>query len=177
MTTSQKLCNLIKRQNMVSNLKTRQINRDPSTMKAIGYRVKWLRDLGEEKVKEMTKRDIAWATKVVDDLNKDERYLLARQRLEKLTNQELQRIVNNVDRICWDTYNFDAENNKFCPIAIAMNLHKTVSNPTDKLINAKISERFNPPNILKGIPGEWYTNNRRSDLISLCRLIISLRAC
>lgn len=105
----------------------------------------------------------------------DKRYILARERFETCTNEEIQRVLDNIDKICWDTHNFDPETSTFCPIAIAMNLHNTVKNPTDQLVKEEIAKRFNPTNIFKGTPGTFYTSNRKEDTINLCNEILNNR--
>ena len=47
---------------------------------------------------------------------KDQRYIVAKERLSSLTDEELQRILSNIDLILFDTFNFDE--GKFCPIAV-----------------------------------------------------------
>lgn len=103
---------------------------------------------------------------------RDDRYRLVKERLETCSNEELQRIIDDVDHICWDTFNFDKETNTYCPIAIAMNLHHELLNPTDELVMQKINERFDPTNILKGTPGIFYTANRKQDILKLCHEIL-----
>ena len=105
----------------------------------------------------------------------DPRYILTKQRLESLSNEELQRILDNVDITCWDTFNFDPETKTFCPIAIAMNLHNIVETPTDENVKEKMGERFQPTNIFKGTPGRFYTTNRKEDMINLCTEILNNR--
>lgn len=108
-------------------------------------------------------------------MNSDLRYQKAKQRLSSLSDEELKRILCDIDKILFDTHNFNE--GKFCPVAIAMNLHKTIDNPTDERIKNEISKRFRPVNIFKGIKGKFYTDNRREDLINLCKEILQERKC
>jgi len=110
-----------------------------------------------------------------DNREEDQRYVLAKERLRTCTNEELQRILDNLEITCFDTFNYDVSEGKFCPIAIAMNLHKTVENPTDQLVKNEIAKRFTPTNIFKGTPGTFYTTNRREDVINLCKEILNER--
>jgi NTP pyrophosphatase (non-canonical NTP hydrolase) len=110
-----------------------------------------------------------------DNREEDKRYVLAKERLRTCSNEELQRILDNLEITCFDTYNYDATEGKYCPIAIAMNLHNTVDNPTDQLIKEEIGKRFVPTNIFKGTPGKFYTTNRREDVINLCKEILDER--
>lgn len=110
-----------------------------------------------------------------DEREIDLRFVLAKERLESLTNEELQRILDNIDITCWDTYNFDEQRETYCPIAIAMNLHKIIIYPTDTLIEKEIGKRFQPSNIFKGTPGKFYTTNRKEDTINLVKQILQQR--
>lgn len=106
----------------------------------------------------------------------DARYNVFKERLNALSTEEVKRIQSKIDSICFDTFNFDSETQKFCPLAIGMNLHQTVKNPTNKLIVAEIGKRFNPVNALKGVKGNFYTENRREDLITICEKVLNERS-
>lgn len=103
----------------------------------------------------------------------DNRYTLAKERLSSLTTDEINRIIDNQDKTLWDTFNYNE--GKFCPIAIAMNLHNTLDNPTDENVKIEMAKRFNPTNIFKGTKGEFYTTNRQEDIIRLCKEILQER--
>ncbi len=105
----------------------------------------------------------------------DQRYILAKERLESCTTEELQRILDNLDITCWDTFHFDKDNKTFCPIAIAMNLHNVLNNPTNEEVKEQMKNRFGVANIFKGTPGNFYTTNRKEDMINLCTAIINSR--
>lgn len=103
----------------------------------------------------------------------DLRYIVAKNRLSTLTNEELQRIIDQVDiNMCFDTFNYDKKENKFCPISIALNFHNTIEDPTDEKVKKEISKRFDPPNIFKGIKGSFYRDNRRDDILELTKEIL-----
>lgn len=102
----------------------------------------------------------------------DARLELFRGRLNLFSVEELNEIVENIDSICLDTFNYDEANKTFCPIAVAMGLHKIIDNPTDDIVSEHIALVFNPPNALKGVKGKFYTNSRREDLLNLCLELI-----
>lgn len=102
----------------------------------------------------------------------DTRYRLIKERFSRLSKEEIQNIVDNIDLVCLDTHNYDEENKKYCPVAVAMNLHNTVSDPTDEKIKNEISKRFNPVNILKGVEGDFYRSDRKDDLLKICNEIL-----
>ena len=103
----------------------------------------------------------------------DRRYLLIKERLCKLTRVEIQRILDNVELLCTDTLNFDVEKQTYCPLALGMNLHETVKSPTDESIKQQIAKRFFPVNIIKGVEGDFYTKNRKADIINVCKEILN----
>lgn len=107
------------------------------------------------------------------DKEKDLRYILCKTRLESMSSVELNRIVTRTEKMLFDTFNFNE--GKFCPIAIGMNLHELIDNPTDENVKKGISERFSPTNIFKGTPGRFYTTNRKDDIVNLCKEIIGKR--
>lgn len=104
----------------------------------------------------------------------DARYRAVWNRLSKLTADQLQLIVDNIDRVCLDTFNYDEEKKTFCPLAIAHGLHGWLKNPTDEIVQGVLAEHYAPVNILKGVPGEFYTTNRREDLLEMCQLLVRL---
>lgn len=101
----------------------------------------------------------------------DKRYELIKQRLSLLSKEEIQRIVDNIDQVCFDELNYDAQNNTFCPLAMGMALN-SIQAPTDDLIKEHISRRFSPVNVLKGVKGTFYTDNRKADLLNLCQSLL-----
>lgn len=102
----------------------------------------------------------------------DLRYETIKERLSTLNKFEIQRILDSIDDICFDEFNYDPKNHKYCPLAIAMNLDR-LSNPTDLKIKEAISKRFNPVNIIKGLQGKFYRDNRKEDLVNLCKLLLA----
>lgn len=102
----------------------------------------------------------------------DKRYELFRERLMSLSLDEICRIKDDIDVVCFDSFNYDPQTQKYCPLAIGMNLHNIIPSPTDEIIQEEISKRFVPANALKGIDGNFYTVNRRDDLLRLCDEVI-----
>lgn len=102
----------------------------------------------------------------------DLRYETIKARLSSLSKIEIQRILDHIDDVCFDEFNYDAQNQKYCPLAIAMNLD-TLPNPTDEKVRKAISERFNPVNVIKGLEGVFYTDDRKEDLIKLCNILLA----
>jgi hypothetical protein len=100
----------------------------------------------------------------------DKRYKLIYNRLSKLTDIEIKRIVGDIDKVCFDTYNY--KDGKFCMLAIGMNLHHSVFNPTETKIQTEIAKRFFPVNVLKGVSGKFYRTSRKKDLLQVCNDVL-----
>jgi hypothetical protein len=106
---------------------------------------------------------------------KDKRHFLILNRLLSLSLIELYRIIVNSNLLCLDTYNYNEKYKTFCPLALALNLNETIKNPTDEIITNELSKRFNPVNILKGVPGKFYTLERKNDIINLVNEVIKFK--
>lgn len=102
----------------------------------------------------------------------DKRYQIIKDRLQTLSRDEISRIVDNVDLLCLDTFNFDEENKKYCPLALATNLHVTIANPTDAIIKLELGKRFTPVNVISGVDGDFYRDNRKDDILKICKKIL-----
>ncbi len=106
---------------------------------------------------------------------KDNRYILMKERFQTLSNEQLTEIENNIDITLFDEYNYN--NGKFCPIGIALGCHN-IENPTQEIVKEKISERYTPANMIKGIRGKFYhgtDEERREDLLNLIKEVLNER--
>lgn len=95
-----------------------------------------------------------------------------KERFRSLTLREVQRIVDNIDRVCLDTYNYDAATDKYCPLAIAKNLHNRAIHPSNSSVSSELGYYFYPVNRLKGVKGTFYRRTRKADLLELCEEVI-----
>jgi hypothetical protein len=96
------------------------------------------------------------------------------QRLSELTTYEIRQILDDMHYVLFDTYN--SHDGKYCPLGVALGLHKR--NLTDEQAKEVLSQRFEPLNILKGVPGNFYHGDdaaRRADLTFLCNEILNER--
>ena len=105
----------------------------------------------------------------------DKRYLAIHSRLSSLSLQELQLLKDNIDKVCNDTFNYDEENDTFCPLATALNLPNILEKPTNELVIEILAKRFSPVNVVKGIEGDFYTVNREKDLLWMVNKLIQER--
>lgn len=94
----------------------------------------------------------------------DARYVCLKSRLSSFSKKDLQYVLLNIDRICFDTLNYDEANKTFCPVAMAMRLD-SMSSPTQQKVFDTIAERFTFVNVMHGCPGEFYRgDHRKQDL-------------
>ncbi len=103
----------------------------------------------------------------------DKRLEIIEKRFSELSKEEVKRIKDNIDDVCLDEFNYDQSTGKFCPLAVAINLHETMQNPSDDKVKNELSKRFYPVNVIKGIEGEFYTKARKKDLINVCNKILN----
>ena len=100
----------------------------------------------------------------------DERYKIIRARLSTLSDNRLELILHAVrhDMIVYDDVNFDGE--RFCPLAVGL-LCPFMAAPTQDSVVAEIAKHFDPPNALKGVPGDFYHGDTESRRVDLLRVI------
>ena len=103
----------------------------------------------------------------------DKRYALLKSRLEELSVEELRRVKENIDITCNDSFNFDSKTNTFCPLAVALNLHKTLENPSNEKVIEILSKRFNPVSVLTDVEGDYYKHDRKKDLLEIEDIVIT----
>lgn len=95
----------------------------------------------------------------------DQRYIIMFERFSLLNENELLNILDNIDIILFDTFNYN--DGKYCPLAVAKKLHETVDNPSDELMKKLLGCFFEPVNVLKGVDGNFYRDNRKDDLVKI----------
>lgn len=89
--------------------------------------------------------------------------------LRQLTIAQLERVINYPGEMCLDTYNY--HEGKFCPLAVAARLDE-MENPTHDLVHGRLLLLgYNIYNT-RGIAGEFYTNNRKEDLLEAAREVL-----
>ena len=90
--------------------------------------------------------------------------------LRQLTAEQLQRVINYPGEMVLDSYNYQDGN--FCALAIGVGLDKTMISPThEKVFETLTSMGYKVYNT-RGIPGEFYTNNRLEDLLEAAKEVL-----
>ncbi len=106
-------------------------------------------------------------------MKSDPRRTVFIDRLSRFSKQDVQRIVDNIDSVCFDTWNYEEATEKFCPLAVALGLN-TLPRPTNDKVGELIAHAgFSPVNGLKGVPGKFYTDRRREDLLEVCAELLT----
>lgn len=91
--------------------------------------------------------------------------------LRQLTAQQIKKVIDYPGEMVLDTYNYC--DGKFCPLAVALDLDKTVQNPThEKVFNLLTDMGFKVYNT-RGIKGDFYTNNRLQDLLTAAKEVLA----
>lgn len=99
----------------------------------------------------------------VKSKSEDSRKTGLKNGLRQLTIAQLQRVITYPGEMVLDTYNY--EDGKFCALAIALELDKTLVAPThDKVFTELTNLGYSVYNT-RGIEGEFYTTNRKEDLL------------
>jgi len=90
--------------------------------------------------------------------------------LRQLTIKQLQRVINYDGEMVLDEFNY--QEGKFCPLAVGLELDKTIKFPShEKIFNILTNSGYKVYNT-RGIPGEYYTNNRLEDLLEAAKEVL-----
>jgi hypothetical protein len=90
--------------------------------------------------------------------------------LRQLNVRQLRRVIEYKGEMVLDEYNY--LDGKFCPLAVALGLDKTMENPThDKVFRTLTDLGFDVYNT-RGIPGHFYTDNRKEDLLQAAQEVL-----
>ena len=91
--------------------------------------------------------------------------------LRQLTLAQLKRVIEYPDEMILDEFNY--KNGLFCPLAIGLNLDKTMTEPTHNKVYETLNNLGYKVNNTRGINGNFYTTNRKEDLLIAAREVIS----
>lgn len=90
--------------------------------------------------------------------------------LRQLTVEQIKKVIDYPGEMVLDDFNYC--DGRFCPLAVALDLEKTVKDPThDKVYNVLIDMGYKVYNT-RGIKGEFYTDNRLEDLITAAKEVL-----
>ena len=97
----------------------------------------------------------------------DPRKIGLRKGLLQLNSNQLDRVISYCGEMVLDHYNYN--DGKFCPLAIAVELDRTMVNPTNEKVAKTLEELGYKVNNTRGVKGEFYTTNRKEDLLTLAK--------
>ncbi len=103
-------------------------------------------------------------------MNEDPRKIGLKQGLRQLTIAQLERVINYPGEFVLDSYNF--ENGKFCPLAIALELDKKITNPSHEIVFKTLTEMGYTIYNTRNISGDFYTTNRKEDLLIAAKEVL-----
>ena len=90
--------------------------------------------------------------------------------LRQLTLEEIERVINYPGEMVLDTYNY--EDGKFCALAVAKEIDKTMENPSHEKVFNLLTEMGYKVYNTRGIKGSFYTDNRLEDLIIAAKEVL-----
>lgn len=90
--------------------------------------------------------------------------------LRQLTVEQLQRVIDYPGEMVLDSYNY--EDGKFCALAIGVGLDKTMISPTHEKVYETLTGMGYKVYNTRGIPGEFYTDNRLEDLLEAAKEVL-----
>lgn len=96
-------------------------------------------------------------------MTEDPRKIGLKNGLRQLNIEQLQRVINYPGEMVLDEFNY--HEGKFCPLAIGVGLDRIMIEPThEKVFNILTEMNYKVYNT-RGIIGDFYTNNRKGDLL------------
>lgn len=90
--------------------------------------------------------------------------------LRQLTVEQLKRVIDYPHEMVLDEFNYC--DGKFCPLAIALELDKTMISPTHNKVFEKLTEMGYSVYNTRGITGSFYTINRKEDLLQAAQEVL-----
>ena len=96
------------------------------------------------------------------DSTEDPRKTGLKTGLRQLDNIQIQRVLDYPGEFVLDEFNY--HEGKFCPLAVALELDKTMAEPTNEKVQNLLRSYGLKINNTRGIEGEFYTTNRLEDL-------------
>jgi hypothetical protein len=90
--------------------------------------------------------------------------------LRQLTIEQLQRVIDYPGEMVLDSFNY--EDGKFCPLAVALELDKTMIDPTHNKVFQVLTDMDYKVYNTRGIVGKFYTDNRKEDLLTAVQEIL-----
>lgn len=111
-----------------------------------------------------------WNANLLCLFKEDPRKTGLKNGLRQLTTEQIKKVIEYPGEMVLDEYNY--HDGKFCALAIALDLDKTIENPShEKVFDRLIGLGYSVYNT-RGIKGEFYTDNRLADLLEAAREVL-----
>jgi hypothetical protein len=96
--------------------------------------------------------------------------------LRQLTFEQLQRVIDYPGEMILDEFNY--KDGKFCPLAIGIGLDQIMTaDPTHEKVFITLTEMGYKVYNTLGIAGEFYTTNRKQDLLEAAKEVLEEKRC
>ncbi len=94
--------------------------------------------------------------------------------LRQLTTEQLQRVIDYPEEMVFDSYNYENVDgqHRFCALAIGVGLDQIIDNPSHEVVEKTLLDMGYKIYNTRGIKGEFYTDNRKEDLILAAKEVI-----
>ena len=93
--------------------------------------------------------------------------------LRQLTDDQLQRVLTYDQEMVLDEFNY--HDGKFCPLAVGVGLDQWLENPSHEKVFHYLSALGYSVNNTKGLKGDFYTTERKRDLLIAAREVLDER--
>lgn len=93
--------------------------------------------------------------------------------LMQLNIKQLERIINYSGEMVLDELNY--KDGLFCPLAIGLELDQKLLNPTHDLVYETLTKLGYKVYNTRGIEGEFYTTNRKEDLLIAAKEVLQYK--
>lgn len=90
--------------------------------------------------------------------------------LRQLNIRQLRRVIDYPGEMVLDEYNY--YDGKFCPLAVALGLDRTMKYPSHDRVFQTLTDLGYDVYNTRGIPGKFYTNNRKEDLLEAVQEVL-----
>lgn len=103
-------------------------------------------------------------------MSEDPRKTGLKNGLRQLTIDQLKRVIDFPGEMVLDSFNY--ENGNFCALAIGVGLDQTMIDPSHEKVFQALTDMGYSVYNTRGIPGEFYTTNRKEDLLEAAKEVL-----
>lgn len=93
-----------------------------------------------------------------------------KQGLRQLNREQIQRVIDYPGEMVLDEFNY--QDGKFCPLAVGLGLD-AMDDPSHEKVFGLLTELGYSVYNTRGVPGEFYTTQRKRDLLVAAREVLA----